>query len=934
MKTNTRLAVLLSILGCTGYMGCSDDSSSGGASSGSSTPSCNCPSGQCDANGNCIAPHPGDPCNGTCTSSEKCVNGSCEPNTPGPDTNCNNACNSEQKCINNRCINLSEICEPECLGDSKCQNNECVFDCEVHCGNKCCEADQVCDLITNKCASVCSDGSPQCGSECCSSIEECITPYVGCSQRCSESQHRCTTDDGAISYCCGNDELCALANYSCVLDCDYELCGNVCCGETETCYEGACVPKCTEQETRCGADNKLCCDNGSEICVFNKCLPRGKTCTLENTNSCALDEFCDPASLTCVKASESPNVCEYKPPIGKFSPKAKWRYTEAKVENTPAVADLNGDGTPEVFFVNMNFELVALDGATGKILAKSTARHWNRYDGMAAADIDNDSKDNGSKIEVIATTAESKENASGLAILNLVKDGDGWKWQEKAFLPIADNRLVKNTYYWADIHPAIADIDSDGIPEIVTTRGIIKGNDLKKWQCELTFPSYHAWYQYGFVIADLDQDGQSEIIGHRMYDNKCNLIMEDPEDTFDWSKAANSTVNFGWGFSAVADLIDDEGKPGELKAEIVRIKSIKASEGSVSVWKVYKNGNTWTQEKKWEKVHPGGGGGHPNIADFDGDKKAEIGIAGGSKYAVFKGSTGDVLWSVATNDSSSFRTGSSVFDFEGDGKAEVVYRDQCWVRIYNGADGNELWSEKATSGTVLDYPLIVDIDADGKTEIITTSSTYGNATKPVGTDNGCGFSENSPFGLVAYEDNWGNWVRTRQIWNQHTYHVTNINDDGSVPKNETANWLTYNNYRQNVQPEGVFNAPNFVAGDLESSIVDCNQILLKAHVSNEGSYGVRAGLPVKFFVKTDIGDIYIGEATVESALSPSGSSTASLLWNLKATVNGEEITIKLPAQIYFHVDKPSEETPNGVYPECHEDDNVSTAKEVKGCDVA
>ena len=933
MKNNTKLAIVLSVLGCMGFMGCSDDSSSGGASSGSSTPSCNCPNGQCDAYGNCTSQPSPDACNNQCSATEKCVNGECKPNTPGPESNCNNQCNPDQKCVGNKCVNLSEICEPDCLGDTKCVNNECVFECEVHCGNDCCEADQVCDVITNKCASVCTDGTPQCGNECCSSNEECIPPYIGCSNKCSESQHRCTTDDNTVSYCCGNHQLCNLDNYDCVLDCPYEICGDKCCAENETCFEGACVAKCSEVQTRCGADNNLCCDNSSEICVFNKCLPRGKTCSLDDVNSCALDEFCDPASLTCVKASESPNVCEYRPNPGEFKPKAKWRYTENKVENTPAVADLNGDGTPEVFFVNMSYQLLALDGATGAIIAKSTDRQWNRYDGMAAADIDKDGK-----IEVIATTAESKENASGLAILNLVKNGDGWKWQEKAFLKIADNRLVKNTNYWVDIHPAIADIDSDGIAEIVTTRGIIKGNDLTKWQCELTFPSYHAWYQYGFVIADLDRDGQSEIIGHRMYNNKCELIMEDPVDTFDWSKVANSGVNYGWGFTAVADLIDDKGKPGELKPEIVRVKSLSAKNGAVSVWKVYKNGNTWTQEKQWETTHPGGGGGHPNIADFDGDTKAEIGIAGGSKYAVFKGNTGDVLWSVETNDSSSYRTGSSVFDFEGDGKAEVVYRDQCWVRIYRGTDGHELWSEKATSGTVLDYPLIVDIDADGKTEIITTSSNYGNATQPVGTNNGCGFDANTPFGLVAYEDSWGNWVRTRQIWNQHTYHVTNINDDGSVPKNETANWLTYNNYRQNVQPEGVFNAPNFVAGDLESSVVNCNLIKLIAHVSNEGSYGVRAGLPVQFFVKDVNGqagvDAYIGTATVESPLAPSFSSTATLDWNLKATVNGEEVTVKLPAKIYFHVDKPSDDAPNGVYPECHDNDNVSAVKEVKGCEAA
>ena len=66
------------------------------------------------------------------------------------------------------------------------------------------------------------------------------------------------------------------------------------------------------------------------------------------------------------------------------------------------------------------------------------------------------------------------------------------------------------------------------------------------------------------------------------------------------------------------------------------------------------------------------------------------------------------------------------------------------------------------------------------------------------------------------------WVRTRPIWNQHTYHITNINDDGTIPAVEDDNWLSpagdpFNNYRQNVQDEGIFNAPDAVV----SLLVDC-----------------------------------------------------------------------------------------------------------------
>ncbi|MBO4350080.1 MAG: VCBS repeat-containing protein [Proteobacteria bacterium] len=909
----------ISVLACCSLLaaGCSDDSNSGSVPGNQEGKSCHCSTGKiCNDAGECVddpdyqKPGSKDSCDNKCKPNQECKDGKCvDSGEPIPDA-CKPGCAEDQVCTDTGCVNSSEICDPPCEGDRVCVQNQCEFTCAVHCNEQCCEDDGVCDAITGQCGQTCDDGMPECNGVCCGSDAECVAE-LGCVKTCQSDELQCINYTSGYSFCCPSGQLCDLTIDQCTIDCGANVkCADVCCKENEVClHDSVCKPSCKDSETRCGANEDLCCDTASQICIFNKCLAKGKEC--KDSNQCGLDEFCDTASSTCVKASESPNVCEYHPPIGEFKPKVKWHYGEAAVENTPAVADLTGDGVPEVVFTNMSFQLLALNGDTGAIMAKSTARQWNDYDGMALGDIDNDGK-----IEVIATTAESNANSSGLAILNLVKNGDAWEWKEKAFLPIADDKLVSaSSRYWVDIHPAIADIDSDGTPEIVTTRGIIKGNDLSKWQCTMYFPSYGAWYQYGLVVADLDGDGNSEIIGHKMYDNHCNLIMDESEES--------------WGFTAVADLIKDGGEAGELVPEIVRVKSINAGTGAVSAWKVFKNGDKWTQKKMWETVHPGGGGGHPNIADFDGDKKAEIGLAGGSKYAVFKGDTGAVLWDTPTNDSSSFRTGSSVFDFEGDGKAEVVYRDQCYIRIYNGADGKELWREPATSGTVLDYPLIVDVDGDGKTEIITTSSGYN-----------CGDFASTPLGVVAYEDSWGNWVRTRQIWNQHTYHVTNINDDGSVPKNEKPNWTIYNNYRQNVQPEGAFNAPNFVAGKLDSEAIGCEQgkeiIKLVAHVKNEGSYGVKAGLPVNFYVVDPngiTGEFKIGSGKTEGPLPPSGETTATFEWNRMVDINGESKKVDMPAKILFFVDEPTAETPNGVYPECNEKDNKSEITSVNGCGV-
>src|SRR5690606_28317647 len=83
-----------------------------------------------------------------------------------------------------------------------------------------------------------------------------------------------------------------------------------------------------------------------------------------------------------------------------------------------------------------------------------------------------------------------------------------------------------------------------------------------------------------------------------------------------------------------------------------------------------------------------GAGGPPTVADFDGDGKAEIGVAQQNKYSMLKpnyaAGTLDLVWTVANHDLSSSVTGSSVFDFEGDGKAEVIYADECFQWVFDG----------------------------------------------------------------------------------------------------------------------------------------------------------------------------------------------------------------------------------------------------------
>ena len=170
---------------------------------------------------------------------------------------------------------------------------------------------------------------------------------------------------------------------------------------------------------------------------------------------------------------------------------------------------------------------------------------------------------------------------------------------------------------------------------------------------------------------------------------------------------------------------------------------------------------------------PGGGyGGAPTIADFDGDGKPEIGVAGASRYVVFE-TDGTVKWQTVVQDSSSNRTGSSVFDFDRDGAAEVVYGDELYLWVLDGSNGSLRFKTPKSSCTWYEYPLVADVDADGHAEILGVAN------------NNCGFG--SQRGVYLWGDN-ANWVDTRDVWNEHTYHITNVLQDGTIPTDEQPNW--------------------------------------------------------------------------------------------------------------------------------------------------
>ena len=166
----------------------------------------------------------------------------------------------------------------------------------------------------------------------------------------------------------------------------------------------------------------------------------------------------------------------------------------------------------------------------------------------------------------------------------------------------------------------------------------------------------------------------------------------------------------------------------------------------------------------------------PAAADFDGDGLPEIAVANQSALALFDGN-GALKWSAAIDDRTGM-AGATGFDFEGDGRYEVVYADESKAWAHSTIDGVPYFARtfeaNRASRTIAEVAVVADINNDLRAELLVAFN------EPL-----LGLAR----GIGAFTDAGGAWVGTRRIYNQQAYHLTNIDEFATVPRDEQPNWL-------------------------------------------------------------------------------------------------------------------------------------------------
>ncbi len=592
------------------------------------------------------------------------------------------------------------------------------------------------------------------------------------------------------------------------------------------------------------------------ICHRGECIVDWGACQRDET--CFGDTFCVVADGRCLpyaddESSGTGRTHDPECKEGSFSPDrfeqpvVRCQYTKAAALTTPLVIDLDGDDQPEILFVS--YAVGAVGGWLIALSGSDCTKEVFQIDANLSSR---------SQLAVGQLSDDPGPEIVGIDKLNRVVVFD----HQGGLIAVAPEAAHPGASPFNDGGPAIADLDGKSPPEI-----IYGGMALRLEGAELKVLYNHPvegghWGTLS-AVADVDLDGVPEVVvGNRIFDGPTG-IDETP------------TAVAGWpgGYPAIVQW-DATPEP-----EVVLVSSQAQTPATIRIF------NPKTGQLVFGPITFGQNfGGPPTVADFDGDGEPEVGVAGTVGYQVFdRECVADPLppfchsfgvrWLKPTRDRSSGSTGSSVFDFNGDGEAEVIYRDECWLRVYDGHTGKVRFARQVTSGTILELPVVADVDDDGHADLVVSSHELTD-TCDSEPELGLAASASGTRGILVLSDPHNRWAPSRTIWNQHTYHITNIDADGAIPAPEKNSWERHNSYRQNIQGEAPepSPAPDLTGGQAPALEPEscAERWPLSARICNRGASDAPAGI-VGTFYRSDPrqpGAKKICSATTTKALSP------------------------------------------------------------------
>ena len=576
-------------------------------------------------------------------------------------------------------------------------------------------------------------------------------------------------------------------------------------------------------------------------------------------------EECDSSNFPAESIGLS-DSCKEAPPGG-FTPIVEWDYGAGSgCLSLPVVADIDQDGMPDVL-VNITDlfggagTLVALRGdGSGPLWTQPNAK-MGYGSPPAVADVDGDGSPD------IIIVRDNGNFESGGDYTAVMYDSDGNEvWESEHFVQLDFDYATA---------PSISDMDHDGSPEIILGRVILNADGSTRGVGDYGRGSYGITDVFGFTISessvsavtDLDLDGVEEVItGNAFYGPDGELLWYDPSQD-----------------DAMIGIANLDGDPeGEVVGSSYNTVRAIDTDGTI-MW-----GPLTIPSANILSV--------PTIGDIDGDGEVEIIVAGGNLLVALN-ADGSTLWEAKVHDESG-ATGASIFDFEGDGEPEVVYIDEMQMIAFAGATGAiKFYSGEHASNTMMDYPVIADVDADDQAEILVCHNGFSTA-------------------MSVYGDQDESWMPARKLWNQHPYGISNISDDLSVPVTAVPNFVDSNTWHSAIATNGVKVEYDLAGEILEICEDECgaDRVYVTVRLRNPSTTEIGAGISLALYAEID-GVRELAGTTVTTAAVPSGMTSEGLVIVASASL------VEQADKLWLRAD--DDGTGTGAVAECSESDNES-----------
>ena len=499
---------------------------------------------------------------------------------------------------------------------------------------------------------------------------------------------------------------------------------------------------------------------------------------------------CETMQTVQLVATGIPPVVPACEPPTNFSPQEEWAWTQSTVHPlkdqvwmTPLVINLtddNGDGAvsgqdiPDVIFVTFDARDFNMNPADPNIGAPvpGVLRAVSGDDGhelwtvvpdvlmlqseaqIAAGDIDGDNLPEiiGSKFVLLEGEADIPMGPKVRGrfvrgrLLCFAHDGS-FRWESDEWTASKDDLEDGGG-------PALADLDQDGFSEIIYRNHVFDHEGHLLWAG--SGGSGNSGHGAMPVPVDLDGDGRLEVAaGNTAY-------RADGSELWRRTDVAD-------GQPAVVDF-EGDGTP-EVVIHNGKIHILNGEDGTDAYPAITlpfpMSGCMDENDDDCSYVIPT----HVAIADFDNDGLPELAVSNKNLLVMLE-ANGQEHWRVNISDQTG-ASGPAAFDFEGDGIYEVVYADESNAYALRGTTGQNIYTAPRSSRTIFEYAVVADADNDGHANLVV--------------------AQNEPLlrtarGVKMLGNTAGRWAASSRVWNQHAYHITNVTENGTIPRVEARHY--------------------------------------------------------------------------------------------------------------------------------------------------